>query len=298
MKSLDFQSRSTGSKELGAVIEAATHHKFIAFWKVAVIWLVVGLILAGLSYFEAGWHGAGLMILFTALGFTTNSLLRLSSKTGDQVLRVHENGIGFEHDGVPTEIQYCQLDEYRCKKTVIFNGADHVGSAYEMELTSREQGYPRTIRWTSGGRFNMDDSQQEKTDFDALHFEISRRVADNMSAILKENHRVSWGESTVICKNGIEIKMKTGIFSAENKFIPWPEIRGMEFEDGKLSLSFESGNGSLKIDCSESNLLSGFLLVHRLMKTNQEDRMLSRQTDEKIAFAMAQRWDHHFSVQF
>jgi len=134
------------------------------------------------------------------------------------------------------------------------------------------EGNLKTIQWNCRTADPFASSDQKAINFDALHLQISERVADNMAVMLEENQKVPWGRSAFIHANGIEAKVKTGGFSSQ------------------LIVSFHSENSSITIPCSEPNVLAGVLLVDRLMKNTDVDLAYSRQTEGEIVTAIAERF--------
>ena len=120
MKFLDSQNKFSNSTELGSVTEETEKESVAETWLIGASIVSVGTLLAWLSYFEIGWHGVGFWSFVTAAGFVVAIVHKLGCYPGNQIFRVHENGICFIHEGVSTEIHYSQLDEYCCKKTMVF----------------------------------------------------------------------------------------------------------------------------------------------------------------------------------
>ena len=259
MKTHDSQDNFKNSMELGSVIEEA-EQRLGEPWKVAVSWLFLGVLLGAILYFRKGelWGGVCSAVLFLAIGVGIAVAQRLSGKTGRRILRVHENGLCLIQGAASTEIHYGQVEEYCCKKTRVYGDGPDVRDNFELEIKTFSFGNPRSIKWQDSNLY-LNSSQQNSVDFDALHAQISEKVADNMRVKLKENQKVLWGKSAYICDNGIESRVKTGMLTSEMRFTPWFELRDMKFDDGNLLLSFESGN--CNIPCSEPNLLVPWFLV-------------------------------------
>lgn len=270
---------SGNSVGLGRVIEEVKQHQFVEFWKLAATGLSLGAFLGVIAYFTPGVSPRD-AVCFAAFVFALSVTIavthRLLRRIFNPILRIHENGVSIVRSGESTEIQYNHLDEYACKKTS-YSSADY----FELELKSCSIDTPRIINWTSNSRTGVD--------FDALHVRISERVAENMAAMLKLNHRIPWGDSTYICDDGIECRVKTGTISSETRIVSWSELIDMKFVDAKLLVSFESDVWNLKIPCNEPNLYAGYLLVDRQMRTLFGDWMPSRQTNEEVAIAVADR---------
>lgn len=152
---------------------------------------------------------------------------------------------------------------------------------FELEIKTNSLDDPQTIKWSSR------DAPQ--VDFDALHIQISEKVADKLAAMLESNERVPWGASGFICDTGVEVRVKTGSFTSEMRFIPWSEIGSMVFRDAKLVMSYGTKECCVEIPCAEPNLFAGFLLIDRKMKDLYGDWLPNRQSDEELAYAMAER---------
>ena len=271
---------SENAPRLGSVIEKVNLKQRIELWKIPVTGLFMATFAGAIAYSgmqvslrDSAWLS---LVLFT-LGTSITVAQRLFGRTDYPILKVLENGISIVKSGESTEIHYNLLSEITCKKTSYESPGDY----FEFELNSFSKGDNQKISWTS--------SSNSALDYDALHLRISEKVAENMAAKLKQDHRVPWANSTFICENGIEFSVKKGANSSAARTVPWSELRDMKFSDAKLLLYFDGDSREVKISCNEPNLLAGYLLVDQLMKSRFGDWMASRQTAEQVALAITDR---------
>ena len=124
-------------------------------------------------------------------------------------------------------------------------------TTYELELQSNST---NSITWAhTANRYLYNDSH-DKTDYDWLNHHLSRIAADNIAERIEMGHQISWGKSAFIHDAGLEIKKETGLLSSEMTFVPWSDIRAIEFRDGMLSLeigkpqSVQSWNATIRCD--------------------------------------------------
>ena len=261
------------SMTLGEVIEV-DEQRHAGFWKNTAINLSIVVSLGALMCFypQAPLRfSIALSICVSAIGigFVT---FRFWDSNQVRAFRIHENGVSIVDPNASTEILFCELESYTCKKKqvqLIF---------FELELKSNSLDDPQTIEWTSSA---IDPA----VDFDELHIRISQKVADNLAAMLELKGRVPWGSSSFICNDGVEVREKTGFISSQMRHIAWSEIHDIKFRDAKLVLRCGSEH-CIEIHCAEPNLFAGFLLVDRKMKDLFGDWMAHRQSVEEMAKAM------------
>jgi len=296
MNSLGSQTDLNTSAELGAVIEQM-EAQALNFKDLAVVWVVGTILLMAICWPGTDWYIIGSMFFAsTTLLVVAISHKILSGISSNLTFRVHENGLSLVQAGGSTiEIPYCQLDEYCCKKLLVFRDDCHVDDHYHLEVKSYSFDADRIIKWSANSFPSPSSDNKGRIDFNALHFRASEKVADNMAAALEADQKVPWGKSAFICENGIEAKEKTGVFAAEMRFISWSELSDMKFQNGKLLLSFEPGTWNVQIPADEPNLLAGYLLVKRLMKTRYEHWLDSQQSEQEMAITMAERYNYYVS---
>ena len=290
MKSTDFRFTA----ELGAVIDEAVYQHIESSWYAAA-WLFFGVFFGLCMWFghEAPLEGIAIVSLAVGLGGILAVGRKLTGRTGDKILRVHENGLQFLHLDKTTNLPYRNLKECSFKKTMICSESVHLYDLFELDISAYVEGNLKTIQWNCRTAAPFASSDQKAINFDALHLQISERVADNMAVMLEENQKVPWGRSAFIHANGIEAKVKTGGFSSQVQLTPLSKLRDITFRNGKLIVSFHSENSSITIPCSEPNVLAGVLLVDRLMKNTDVDLAYSRQTEGEIVTAIAKRFIVH-----
>jgi len=278
----DAQADFTNSTDLGALIDQSEQ------WpekinEIVIGFLVTGMIFGGLFAIEDGWKGFCLGMFFPALGIATSVVQRFTGKATERTFRVHEHGLCLLEDAIPTKIHYHELDEFRFKKTMVCNELDWLQIHFELEVKSFGSGESKTTNWSEV----IARGAKNSIDFDALNLRISETIADNMAATLEVDREVPWGNSNLICHNGIEARVKTGFLSSEMRFLPWAELEEMKFCEGKLLLWFESA--TVEIHHSEPNLFAGYILVERLVNSIYENWNVNQQTEEEMVIAMSDR---------
>ena len=198
-------------------------------------------------------------------------------------LFIHENGIRLLQRRKETKILYSQLKQFSFKKTRMYNGDLFHGVSFEMELKANSSD---SIQWQSH-RSTIRPSG-DSTNYDLLNHHLSRIVATSIEERIERGQKVTWGRSAFIHKTGIEINKNTGMFSSETIFVPWLDIKGIQFLDGQLLLAIgqhQPWNAVLR--CDEANVLPGYLVIKRLLNKLSASAAIDFQSDSEISTAIA-----------
>ena len=212
--------------------------------------------------------------------------------TRERCLRFHENGVSLLQAGKETQIAYAQLTHCSFKKTKlhISDGNKHYSTTFELELKSNST---NSITWAHTADRYLTNRSLDKTDYDWLNHHLSRIAADNIAEHIEMGHKVSWGKSAFIQNAGLEIKKETGLLSSEMTFVPWSDIKDIQFRDGQLSLevgkpqSAQSWNAT--IQCDQENVLPGYLVIKKRLKSQAESPVIADQSEVEISTALTSK---------
>ena len=211
---------------------------------------------------------------------------------GERCLFIHENGIRLLQSGKETIILNSQLHQFRFKKTRLhYEDGPCYGIKFDLEFKSNST---HSIKWSGHNStvyntrsYDCDDS----TDYDWLSHHLSPIVANNIAKNLEMGHKIPWGNSAFIQKAGLEIKKKTGVFFSEMNFVPWSDLKDIQFRDGRLTLVIgkpqSSQSWSAIMNCDEANILPGYLVVKKLIKSGSARAEISYQSEVEVSSAIA-----------
>ena len=238
-------------------------------------------------------------IIFVFLCIVVGTVMVTIHLGGERWLFIHENGIRLLKRGKETKIPYSQLQHFRFKKTRVYKesyqGEFFLGTTFKLEIRSNAG---RSIKWlgfnSSGKGYKVgfdSGSVTDSIDYDWLIHHLSPTVASSMTARVEMGEKVLWGRAAFIKRTGLEIKKKASLFSSEMIFVPWSDLVDLQFSDGQLSLAVGkpslSESWTAKINCDEVNVLPGYLMIQRLLKSRTADAEMSHQSRDDISIAVA-----------
>lgn len=290
--------------ELGPVLSVVKQKHINS--SLAVIGPLVGIMLMGAFVYCAGtvvsdpplWMEATLCLL-TVLVFVCllgGTIVMTSRFGGERVLYIHEYGIRFLKPGKETKIPYSQLRQFSFKKTKMYQemyqGKNLYGINFELEFKSSSA---HRIIWRGHNSITRRESYwygiSDAIDYDWVNHHLSRIVASSIATRMEMGEEIPWGNSAFIKKDGLEIKKITGLLASRMIFVPWLDLKDLQFHDGKLSISVSKPQPwHISMNCDEVNILPGYLLIKTLLKSQTSNTSLGHQSESEISSAIASEY--------
>ncbi len=196
------------------------------------------------------------------VGLLIGVVSELTEGSGKKRFRIHESGVSLDHKGLSTELPYECVNSFAFQRTHIYCNGVYNGTRFEFEFVGETNSPEAPAR--------IKISSATKTDqFDRMLQAATEHIGMKTAAQLADSGRIEWIPGSFICKDGIEVPVRSGLSNNVEK-VAWDRIQSVDATAGKLLITIDDAkSASIKLDTSKPNFYPGFFLVEKLLEMHQ-----------------------------